>query len=465
MKNDKGLTKFAGLFLLSLFLVLSQPVFGQDENLLKSKELPTRNQSPLELTFPLKEVARVNLETRLTPQLIVSQNIVYGLSQNGLLFGYDFQEQRLLWTYKLSSPAQTSLILSKGSLYLVDEENNLVKVSQEGKLIHRESLNLPVAGQLQLWEESLILATTDNRVICLNLESVDLVWEAKVDSPVRAPFLLLEAGLIAVTSSGSIYLIFPDGNLKTLGSVGKKIVPYAYYQDGHIFLGTEDKHLLSWEVKKRRISWSMKLAAQVAANPLGVGKNLYALAANAVIYCFNLKTGEIRWWHSVPSRLALGLLPAGEAILVATANSPLLCFDLKTGKELGRYEVEGEIASPAKVVAGRLALATYQPSTGQGYLIFLEPEVELSLVPSLPSPQKLGIDLTFTAQAIGFNQPRFEFFLEKEGKRQVVQKESERATWSWIPLGPGNYVVGVKAKDKKKTKETSLSFEILKDTP
>jgi len=85
------------------------------------------------------------------------------------------------------------------------------------------------------------------------------------------------------------------------------------------------------------------------------------------------------------------------------------------------------------------------------------------LVPSIPSPQKLGTDLTFTAQAVGFNKPRFEFFLEKEGKRQVVQKESERATWSWIPLDPGNYVVGVKVKDKKKTKETSLSFEILKD--
>jgi len=463
MKSDKTVSQFVSFFLLSLLLLSAQPLFGQDQNSLKNKEVTTRSQVALELTFPLKEVTRLSLETRPTPELLVAQNIVYGLSEDGLLFGYDFQEKKLLWTHQLLSPAQTPLALSKGSIFLVDKENNLVNISSEGKLIRQESLNLPGVSQLQLWGESLILATADNRVIGLNPESFKLVWEATVDSPVRAPFLLGEAGLIAVSSSGSIYLFSPEGKSETLGTVGVKIVPYAYYQDGRIFLGTEDKHLLSWEVKKRRISWSMKLAAQVAANPLGVGKNLYVLAANAVIYCFHLRRGEIKWWHSVPSRVAFGLLAVGEAILAATANSPLLCFDLETGKELGRFEVEGEMASPAKVVAGKLALAAYQPSTGQGYLLFLEPEVEVSLVPSIPSPQKLGTDLTFTAQAVGFNKPRFEFFLEKEGKRQVVQKESERATWSWIPLDPGNYVVGVKVKDKKKTKETSLSFEILKD--
>ncbi len=125
--------------------------------------------------------------------------------------------------------------------------------------------------------------------------------------------------------------------------------------------------------------------------------------------------------------------------------------------------MEGEIASSPVLLPGMIALSTYQSTSDVGDLLLLEPEVSVTLLPSLPSPQKLGEEISFTVVAAGFSRPRFEFSIIQGEKQLVVQKETEKNTWTWFPSAEGNYVISVRVRDEKKTREASLPFQIIKE--
>lgn len=450
------------LIVLAMIFILGKPVEVK-EKLLNHKSQPLE-PNILELSFPLRIADRLPVEGRIVDLIRGSNHHLIWLNESGKITGYDWQEKKVIWNFSLSSPPLTRLWPVGEALLIQDIENNLLALSKEGNLLWSKAFEAS-SGPIINFHEKAIFSSTDGCLLALNPQTAEIIWSTAISAKIGALVAFSEKGVLAISQDGRIDLILPDGRPSFLGSVEANILPYGLSFNDYLFLGTQDKKIICWHLNKKKRVWSIQLGGQLVNSPLPFGKNLYVATSNAVIYCLSQKSGEIKWWRSIPSRTAYPLVLARPYLIVATLNPPLLAFDLNDGRLRGEFRPEGEICSSPLVVPNGLILPVYESSSDQGFLLFLEPDISVTLSSSLPSPQKIGTEIIFSVEAMGFDEPRYEFFLQTGDRKEIVQRESGRNTWTWLPLFPGDYVVGVRVKDKRKSRESTLTFQVIKDNP
>jgi len=414
------------------------------------------------ISFPLRVRDSLPVEGRIIDLVAGSDHRVFWLTESGKITGYNWLEKRVIWNFHLPAKHLTRLLAVGEILFAVDKENNLLALSQEGRLIWPEILG-SFGGQIIPFEGKLALSLADGSLVVLKPETGEVVWRSSAGAKLAALAVSSENVLLAIAETGQIYQFSSEGRVNLSGFLEPTILPYVSLSDDYLFLGTQDKKVIAWNLKKKKKAWSINLGGRLVTSPLFARGNLYLATSNAVVYCLKAKSGEIKWWQSIPSRLAFNLVLASPYLIVATSNPPLLAFDLVTGRQAGEFKPEGEICNSPLLISDGLILSLYETLSGQSSLLFLEPEIRVTLSSSLPSPQKVGTEIIFTAEAVGFEAPRYEFFLQKGESREIVQKESARNSWAWLPLSPGDYLIGVRVKDKSKTRETTLSFQISQD--
>lgn len=450
------------LVVLGMIFILSEPVEVR-EKLLNHKSQPSE-PNVLELSFPLRVADRLPIEGRIVDLIRGANHQLVWLNESGKITVYDWQEKKIIWNFDLSSPPLTHLCPVGEAILIQDKENHLLAFSLEGKLLWSKASG-PASGPIINFHERAIFSSTDGSLLALNPQTAEIIWSTAISHKIGALVASPERGVLAISQDGRIDLISSDGQPSVLGSVEAKILPYGSVFGDYLFLGTQDKKIICWHLQKKRRVWSIQLGGQLVNYPLSFGNNLYVATLNAVIYCLNQKSGEIKWWRSIPSRLAYPFVLAGPYLIVTTINPPLLAFDLNDGRLKGEFRAEGEICSSPLVISNGLIVPVYESQSDQGFLLFLEPDIRVTLSSSLPSPQKVGTEIIFSVETVGFEEPRYEFFLQTSGRREIVQKESRRSAWTWLPLSPGDYVVGVRVKDKRKSLESTMAFQVIKDNP
>jgi len=446
---------------LALNLILM--VFLSPEKLLNSEPEFSETETSV-ISFPLRVRDSLPVEGRIIDLVAGSDHRIFWLTESGKITGYNWLEKRVIWNFHLPAKPLTRLLAVGEIILAVDKENNLLALSLEGRLIWPETL-ASFGGQIIFFEGKLALSLADGSLLVLKPETGEVVWRSSTKAKLAALTVSPENVLLAIAETGQIYQFSSEGRADLSGFLEATILPYVSLSGDLLFLGTQDKKVIAWNLKKKKKAWSIELGGRLVTLPLFARGNLYLATSNAVIYCLKAKSGEIKWWQSIPSRLAFNLVLASPYLIVATENPPLLAFDLMTGRKAGEFRPEGEICTSPLLVPGGLILSVYETVSGQSSLLFLEPEIRVALSSSLPSPQKVGTEITFTAEAVGFEAPRYEFFLQKGESREIVQKESARNSWTWLPLSPGDYLIGVRVKDKGKTREATLSFQISQERP
>ncbi|MCX7974770.1 MAG: PQQ-like beta-propeller repeat protein [Candidatus Aminicenantes bacterium] len=420
------------------------------------------DQIVLEFKFPLKIYDRLPVEGRVIDLIRTSGNHLIWLNESGKITAYDCLKKEIIWTFE-SSQTNLTRLYSLGKIVLcADNQNYLLALSHEGKPLWPQPFR-QFGGHLVSYEEKAFISSIDRKVLAIEPFTGEIIWSKDMNEDIEGLVALPQRGIIAILSSGLIFQLFFDGSEVKLGQVGQKIWPYASGRGEYLFLGTRDKGLICWHLQKRKRLWWMKLAGQLVTEPLPFGRNLYVITSNAVLYCLSQRSGEIKWWRAIPSRLAYKLLAVDPYIIVTTPNPPLLAFDLNTGQKIGEFNPETGISASPFLLDNKLIVATYDSINEAGSLLFLEPDIRITLSSSLPSPQQVGTEIIFTAEVVGFDEPRFEFFLQIGEKRTIVQRESSRNNWTWLPLAPGDYVVGVKVKDKRKSQEAVVTFQVVKE--
>ncbi len=449
------------ILIFSLILILGEPAEIREKSLHFKTQLS--EEEVFELSFPLGIADRLPVEGRIVNLIKGAEHQLIWINESGKVTGYNLKERKVTWHFDLFSPPIGHPLIVGDILLIQDEGNNVLAFSKEGKFLWRKAFELSHSPILN-FKERVIISQEDGFLVALNPQTAETIWSTMIGQKIEA-LIPSEKGAMAVSQGGRIYLISPDGQLLELGLLKEKILPYGLVSGDYLFLGSQDKAMICWHLKKKKKAWSIKLGGWLVNFPLTVGKNLYVATSNAVIYCLNQKSGEIQWWRSIPSRQTYRLVSAGPYLIVATINPPILAFDLTNGQIKGEFKPEGEICFSPLVDSNRLILPIYEPQSDQGFLLFLEPDIRVILSSSMPSPQKMGTEIIFSAEAIGFEKPSYEFFLQSGDRRKIVQKESARPTWTWLPLSPGDYVIGVRVKDKKKIRERTISFQIIKDKP
>ncbi len=86
--------------------------------------------------------------------------------------------------------------------------------------------------------------------------------------------------------------------------------------------------------------------------------------------------------------------------------------------------------------------------------------IKVELSASLAQPAAVGAEVVFTASAVGFHLPKYEFTIRQDKETTVTQAASAKSAWTWFPESEGKFTIGVKVSDAKDQRESEMTFDV-----
>ncbi len=445
--------KKARVFLL-LVLVYSVPSCS----LFRAKVAPY----PGGVGFPLEEAGRVTVEGKIIQTMVADEEKIYLATDNGRLYCLDGKDQKVIWTYESEAAFSCPPAVGKERLFVFDREGLVTCLDKNGKVGWKSKIEGPAPASLSQDQNALYVGTQEGVVLALSPNSGERLWQFAAGGAVMSEALVWEGKVVCASQDGNIYILSPRGRVRNVVKVGSPILVTPFIDNSRVYVGTEDSVFHCFDLRRQRRLWKIKLGGKILAPPLADDRHVFFVASNCVLFCLDKRSGEIQWWYALPSLSRYELEFSDSKIIVSSSSPKLICLDRKSGEEVGSYDAGSELRSNPLWLDPYLVTTLYDQRENKGSVVFLHQEVRVQLGASLPSPQPVGTEISFTASAVGFYLPKYEFFLRRDGEKTVVQKESARNTWVWFPDKEGTCTVGVRVSDGKRERETEILFEIIK---
>lgn len=422
---------------------------------------PQLEPYPDGVVFPLAEEFRLTFEGKILGPVLKSGARLFMATDKGVVYCIDGAERRVLWTFICDNEISGSLAIGGENIYFIDSQNTLYCLSGKGVLLWQKKLADRVTTGVAERQGLVYLGTEKGDVLALKEKDGEPAWVFQAAVSLRTGFSFWGETALVGDDGGEFYLLDRMGRL--LGEIGTRMTlqgPISVSGD-RLYFGLDQHFISCLDLIKRKLRWKVKIGGYILHSPLFDGKRIFLVASNSVLFCLD-KNGDILWWNVIPTRIPFALEKAGTKILVSSLSSTLLCFDAETGKESGRYEAEGELRSKALWLDPYVLISPHDYQKGRAALVYLKKDVRVSITASLSPPQKVGEEVNFTAEAVAFHRPKYEFYLQVGEKKEVVQSASEKRSWTWFPDKEGIYVVSVRVSDEKEIKEAEVRFEIVK---
>jgi outer membrane protein assembly factor BamB len=173
----------------------------------------------------------------------------------------------------------------------------------DGTLVWRRQLGAPLISAPGPALDRLFLPLADNRLIALQLENGETVWELKLKAPASAVFAL----------------------------------------DDQLVFGTADKFLISVNLKKGDERWRWRLGGDMAGVPTADDKRIYIASRDNIVRALDRKSGNLKWKADLASRPAGGPMRLNDLLVMPLVSSQIVGFDPVSGKPTVTATAAGEI--------------------------------------------------------------------------------------------------------------------------
>jgi outer membrane protein assembly factor BamB len=417
---------------------------------------------PTGVVFPLAEAARFALDGRLVRSLVRVEGKLYFSTDRGFVYCLEEDGRKILWTYAAGAALGCPPAVGGRSVAVWDRDNGVHGIDPQGNLIWKTRLPESIISDLCAARDRFYVGTTDGRLYAMDSDTGDVLWTFKTDAPVEAACAVWRNSIVQASVDGRIYFLNSEGKLLQRVEAGAAVRVTPLVDGDRLYFGTEDGRYNCLDLRTRRRKWRMRTDGKVLSPSVADAKRVYFTASNTVLYALDKSSGDIAWWAILPSRSPFRPELAGEKVLASSLSPLLLCLDRKAGEEAGRYDSGLEVRSNPVWSAPDIFLAEYDPVAAKGSLAVLSKEVKVELAASPAAPGTVGREVALTASSVGFHLPRYEFFIRRDGETVVTQKQSTRNSWTWFPDKVGKFVLGVRVKDAKETREAEVSYEIAK---
>ncbi len=423
-----------------------------------------KNTDISQITFPLIVEKEIKIEGKIIDELKEYSDRIYFATQEGFLYCFDPVEKRIIWKFNAEEETLTVPFIGKEYIYFVTKNSLFCINRNTGKLKWKEKLS---ATQNIYFSEvnGYFYMAFDKKIQFRRSENGEVLKEYKIKSQVNSQIIIWENGLIFLSRDGKIYFIERNGNIKHLIKKIPEVITSNLFRDEEYLYFGSNNYFYCYNLRKRKLKWKIRTGGSIIGFPVVDEKRIYFICSNNVIFCMNKRGGDILWWKSIPSRVPFQLSYGKNLLLVSTLENELLAFDKRDGKEIGKFKILKKVlnTNPLPEIS-EIFIGVFDPQTEHSKLFILKKKIAVKLIADKSSPQKIGEEIVFKANAVGLNKPKFEFYIKSEEMNSfvVVQELSFNNVFSWFPEKEGNYIIKVIAKDKENKVENSINFSIKK---
>jgi outer membrane protein assembly factor BamB len=416
---------------------------------------------PSGLIFPLAEAQQVSYEGKTLQSIQKSGGEIYFSTDTGLLFCLDSSSPNIKWTFTADSPFGCPPSVGPEAIFIWDQANTVYCLDKKGTLRWKKTLREKISSPPSWDQENVYVGTQEKTFLAMSQSSGESLWQLKAGGAFEAGAIFWKNKIIVGCTDGKLYFLNRSQDIESIVDIGSPIRVTPLLDGDRLYFGAEDFTFQCFDLIKKKTKWKIKAGGNVLLPPHADEARVFFFASNSVLYCLNKRGGDILWWWIVPSRNVYDLELAADKVLVTPYLSVVIGLDRKTGKEIGKYDAKRGMKSNPVWDDPYVVVGVYDDVAKKGFMLYLGKEVRVKLTPSLSSPQPPATEITFTASAVGFYLPRYEFSLRDGEVTAIVQAQSGRNSWVWYPEREGEYTIKVKVVDQKQTKEFELPYTIV----
>ncbi|MFC2167371.1 PQQ-binding-like beta-propeller repeat protein [Acidobacteriota bacterium] len=414
------------------------------------------------IPFPLEKAGEFIYDGEIIDLFQKKDDRIYFTTRKGFIYCIDALDYKLQWRSRLPEVPKSPVFIGRSHIFVFDGKNNVYCFDLDGNDLWQIGLKEEITSPLAEIGNSVFLGTSQGSFIAIDVLSGNEAWHFMAQEAIRSNPVEFEGQIIFGCDDHHVYFLDPKGTLVDKYLAKDKIFNTLLVDGKYLYFGTENHFLVCLDLKKKIKKWEVKTGGGVLPIPISDEKRVFFLARNNVLYCLNKGNGSIIWWKPIPSRSPFQMELSKEEIVVSSLSSILVCFNVETGARVGIFDVGKELKSNPLWNAPFLLANVYDRQTEKGKIIQMKKAVQVSLVPSVVSPQFVNQEIAFTVTNVGFHVPQYEFHTKIGEETKVVQAASDKSTWSWFPSQPGPYTVGVTVSDEKINRQSEIPFVIEK---
>jgi|Deesub1362A_J573_1020465.scaffolds.fasta_scaffold00061_88 outer membrane protein assembly factor BamB len=415
--------------------------------------------------FPLQIKIKLNFSGSPLKYLAQAGNHLFWTTSEGELLAYNTITRKIIWRFSFP-PSTFSLVrLFENYLYWGDGEGQIRCFTLAGNQVWQTGLRKKLTSPLAVSKKLICVVVEDNKLFGFDREKGQILW--KYDSPEKiiAGPALGQNWIVFGGEKGTLFKLDLSGRLRFYLPLGERLTSAVLIEQERCYFSTRSNNFYAFDLRKNKIIWQINLGGESLTSPLSWENKLVVPLWSGVLFCLRKKSGEIQWWQPLPARSDFRPARAEEQILVTSRSSSLVSFELKGGKLKATYDVGYNLKSNPVWLAPYIYLLAYNDQSGEYFLLELAKEVKVVLKAEPTSPRFPGEEIKFIAEATGFYQPKFEFYLGRETAQDKQQMKVERPfsaenSWVWYPEEPGTYLIRVKVKDIMEEAQAELKYII-----
>lgn len=261
------------------------------------------------------------------------------------------------------------------SVYVAGKDGSLARLDG-GRQVWRITVGQGISGGVGASAKLVVVGTPKGDVLAFNAADGSAVWQARASSEILAAPAV--AGDLVVVRSGDTRIFgfeAADGKrrwvyqrstpaLALRSNVSVTVTDqaaYAGFPGGKLAAIALNNGAALWEVTVALPKGSTELEriADVASDPVVVGRSVCAVAYQGRVACFDIGNGSQQWARDVSSIAGLDI--GGRALYVSDDKGAVHAFERSNGSSLWKQDklfMRG-VTRPV-AVGGRVAVADYQ---------------------------------------------------------------------------------------------------------
>ncbi len=446
---------------------------------------------------------KTTLADKITSNIAEHGGQVYCGTEKGLLHCLSAESGQVIWQYQSDDAITSNLVIWQDAVLFGGDDRSVRIVDKNGLLSGKIDVGARTGKTLSVEENLLFFGTEDRYLRCVDLNSQKTKWKIRSGGATFVPPVVSGKRVLFLCWNCVLYCLNKkNGTIFWWGSVPSR----SYYRieviEDRVVASSFSPKILCFDLKTGENIGTYEASQEIKSNPAwfapfllvnlhepesdmgklvflkkDVGVNLGSSRKspqkpNEEITFSAKATGfYLPMYEFFLSRYRKAKLHSGIILFfregdreVVQQRSELSTWDWFPGEQ-GYYSVEVEVVDEKEKAHGEMP-----------YSIQKE-EVDVSLLPSLPSPQNPGEKIVFTVSFSGFETPQCEFrvcrlkwvhvhsaffFLFGENE-EVVQEKSAKNSWTWTPENEGLYLIQAVVLDEQETASDQVVFAINKE--
>jgi len=431
-------------------------------------------------------------------------------AESGRFFALDRSQGEILWDFKAGGAIHSSPVCAQGKVLFGCDDHNLYCLSQKGTSLGQFPAADKIRGGLLVDSDRVYFGADDFYIYCLRLESLTERWKVKTGGMIRAVPVADARHVFTISKNNVITCLYKkNGHTRWWKNLPARTIFRPEIVQDRIVVTTRSRRIVCYETTTGNLIGEYTARATLRSNPIWIPNHLVVAIQNpstgkgglvflskqvgAYLTTSKASPQEVNEEIVVTANLSGFYLPQYEFyitrhLLLRYGFEGLIW--VRIGEEKRRVQEESEIGTwnwypdqeGAYLIEVQVKDEKESASAKIPFLIKTEPletQAQAVLTTSITSPQAVEAEILVTANATGFDLPRYEFYLTRllplrygfEGliwvrtgeEKLRVQEESEKGTWSWHPDQEGAYLIEVQVKDEKETASARVYFLIKKE--